>query len=49
MDITSLPYELLFSLMTVNFLKGQKKVTILMMRGRIMILVSIVSSTIVNT
>ena len=25
MDITSLPYELLFSLMTVNFLKGQEK------------------------
>ena len=42
MDITSLPYELLFSLMTVNFLEGQKKMTISIMRGRIMILVSIV-------
>lgn len=43
MEITSLPYELLFSLMTVNFLKGQEKMTIsIIMRGRIMILVSIV-------
>ena len=43
MDITSLPYELLFSLMTVNFLKGQEKMTIsIITRGRIMILVSIV-------
>ena len=42
MDITSLPYALLFSLMTVNFLKGQEKMTISIMRGRIMILVSIV-------
>lgn len=43
MDITSWPYKLLFSLMTVNFLKpDKKKMTILIMRGRIMILVSIV-------
>ena len=42
MGITSLPYELLFSLMTVNFLKGQEKMTIPIMRGRIMILVSII-------